>query len=304
MNTVYIKTHNAVLDLAKDEILEFTKQNSKKVSDEILEVKLLDDEQLFDFTYQLIYYSRAIENIYLKVDADCELMSMPKSDIKIKDKTIEVFDLIGFNLTNRDFRINTNIDSISSLIINCCFYMLGLEEEKTYSVVDPFANLGEVILEASVFNPRKPLNLKLRNELNISRAFKNRTQIPKPVIDKNKYVAIVQSDKEFSKLKENLNHSGQKIKISKFELDWLDVKFQEEQFDFVITSLPLFKDDTIKDEILDQFFYQAEFIAKNAICVISREKINKKYLKKYELEIEDSEEITLNEIKYYIYIIC
>ncbi len=306
MHTIYIKTYDWLIDLTSDEIFDLTNFESKAISDSILEIKVddKDDKILFNLVYELVYYSRTIENIYLKVESQNSFFSMPKIDMDLNGKKIKVYDLVGFDLSKREYKINLNSDSINPLIINSCFYLLGLDEEDKYSITDLSAGFGDVILEASLFNPRKALNVKERHSLNIYKGFKHMSvNVPKSQIDRNKYNAVVQSDKDFSKLRENLNKSPEKIKVSKFELDWIDVKFKEEQFDFVITSLPIFKEDSVRDKFLDQFFYQAEYICKNAICVISREKIDKKYYEKHELELEDSEVIVLNGVSYYIYII-
>jgi hypothetical protein len=306
MYTIYIKTYDWLLDLTADEIFDLTNYESKALSDSILEIKIddNDDKDLFNFVYELAYYSRTIENVYLKVERDNSFLKMPKIDVDIDGKKVRVFDLVGFDLSKREYKINLNSDSINPLIVNSCFYLLGLDEEDKYSITDLSAGFGDVILEASLFHPRKALNVKDRHSLNIYKAFKHfRAEVPKNPIDKNKYNAVVQTDKEFSKLRENLNKSPEKIKVSKFELDWIDVKFKEEQFDFVMTSIPLFKDEKVREKFLDQFFYQAEYICKNAICVISREVIDKKFYEKHELELEDSDVIELNGVKYYIYII-
>lgn len=304
MNTIYVKTQKWMYDYAADEVESLTEYDLKDLTDEIFEVKVKDDLEVFEFVFKLAYYSRTIEHIYLKVEPQNNYLAMPKLNMKLKDKNIEVFDLVGFNLFNREFRLNTNADSINSSVINYCFHLMELDlEEDKFSVIDPLANYGEVIIEASLLTPRKPLNVKSRNEINIYKALKERSQIPTSDEDRNKYVGIVQNDTEFSKLKENINHSSQKIKTSKFELEWLDSKFKGEEFDYVVTSFPLFKDEKYKAEFIDQFFYQAAFIFKKLIGVISREKIDEKLIKKHKLDISDYEEIVYGEVTYYVYVL-
>ncbi len=323
MYKLIIKTQEFVDEFAQFEIEDNTKKNFKKIKDGIFEIEFENKEnkECFKFIYDLMYYSRVIENIYLKIEKlqitenlkiDIENFNIEK--IKIKSKEIEVIDLIGFNLLQRDYRINTNENSIPSILPAYCFYLLAIDEiEEKITIIDPMSNLGEIIIEASAFHPRKAFNIKKRHSIPAKKIFNLIPPIPKIIkeieinsnkkIIKNKYLSIVQENKIFKEQKENLTHSRQEVKISQYETDWLDVKFQEASNDFVISYIPKFKTEEEKAKILKEFFYQAEFIFNESICTISKKPIDKKYFKDNGLQLEIEKIIEIEHIKFYIYIL-
>lgn len=356
MYTILIKTKPWICEFTQKEIISYSKKTPNLLNEGLFELKIEDDKEMFEIVINLIYYSRTIENIFLKVtefkkvkelsevkslnldfikkeftfevDAHGENKSIfetkigkllldsnknltvnlkiPELSFKVfstKDNNILGLDLVGFKLSRRDYKLNINSTSINSLIPNYCMYLLGMDEEENLSVIDPVANLGEIINEVSLFNPRKAMNLKLRHNFPICKIFGLNPQLPKNIDDKNKYVAVVQNNKIFKEIRENINFSGQKIKVSQYELDWLDVKFKKNDHDYVISQFPSFQDEEESKAFQKEFFYQAEFICKKKIGLISKKEINMLYLRKYRLRILRKEIITVGEQNYNIYII-
>ena len=113
---------------------------------------------------------------------------------------------------------------------------------------------------------------------------------------------FVASKTKKKQLKENISYSSQKVKVSQFDFTWLDVKFQKDEFDFVVSAFPKFKSKEEKEEFCDKFFYQCEFIAKQGICVISYEKLDLKHSRKYGLPLGFKQEIVIENISYFVYV--
>lgn len=316
MYNIIIKTQEFVDKFAQFEIEDAIENDSKKsktfdfkkIKNGLYEIEFskVEKKEAFKFIYNILYYSRVIENLYLNIDnldLDIENFIIEEIDFN-KEKKIKVIDLFGFNLIDREYKVNVNNNSIPAIISVFCFYLLTIDEiENKYSIIDPISNLGDIIIEAAAFHPRKAFNIKKRHSIPAKKIFNLIPPIPKLIKDNNKYLSVVQDNKIFKEQKENLNFSGQNIKISQFDIDWLDAKFQEASNDFVISFIPEFKNIKEKNKFLKEFFYQIEFIFNESICVISRDEIDAKYFKDNELQLEIEKIIEYNNINYYIYIL-
>jgi len=358
-----IKTLGFADKFAQFEIEDQTRKDFKKVSDGFYEIEFekSEEKQMFDFVYNLVYFSRVIENIYLKIDEFKKIDEINKNNLKKKlsfitkklyfevdaTKSFEfdhqdsekqigklilesnsnlkvdlnnfdisfkllsynknnyiIIDLVGFNLTKRDYKVNNGHLTLNSIIPNFCFYLIGLdEEEKNYSLLDPISSLGDITIEAASFNPRLALNQKKKHQVLIKKLFNFIPPIPKESNkQKLKILSVVQNNKVFKNQRENMNYSGLNYKLSQYEIDWLDVKFKEAQIDYIVTQIPEFVDEKEKDKFLGEFFYQLEFIF-NVAAIISKSKIDKKYFTKNELDILEEKKITITKQDYYIYVI-
>lgn len=361
MYEVLITTKPWIDEFAQEEINKYSKSKSDVIEKGFYKISFENSNDLFESIINLIYYSRTIENIYLKFAEFIDINKVDlidfefgkelsfevdgkginnknefekiigskilekydnlKVDLSNPDLTFKILntnrgcaemnrntfylglDLAGFKLTKRDYKLNINSNSINSQIPNYCFYLMNLEKEERFSLLDPAASLGETIIEASLFNPRKPLNLKKRYNMTITKIFGKIPQLPKGFRDDNKYIAIVQNNKIFKQLRENINYSSQKIKISQYDFDWLDVKLKESEVDYVISNFPSFKEQEEFEKFQEGFFYQAEFITAKKVCVISKKQVSKKIVKKHNLKIMIEKQVEIGEQMYNIYII-
>ena len=291
--------------------LEICNTKTKKISQEtltIFENKNLTFEidsktKKFDKKTTEIEFGNLIkENLNLEVNLKNYDLSFKIIDIE--KETLCLLDLIGFDLSKREYKLNSDSMSINSSVSNYLFSLMNLdEEEEPFSIIDISANLGDLIIEAAIFNPRQNLNIRHKTKFPIYKLLKKLIPTPKTEDTKNKILAVVQNNNTFKNLRENVNYSGQRIKISQFEFDWLDVKFQAQEIDYVISQIPTFDTEKESLDYQDEFFYQAEFIVERLIGVVSKKPISKKPLEKYKLEIQEQEEIFVGEQKYYIYVI-
>jgi len=285
MYKIILTTKYFLIDFAVIEVFNFSKKNPKKISNEILEINFEKEKELFDFILNIIYYSRAIQFVKW-----------------VKEDETQI-DLVGFDLMKRDYLININSDITPVSLIIYCLYLMELDnKKKEFSIIDPYANLGEIIIESALFKPRKPLNIKKRFEFNLINFFDFFIKLPQIKSNSSKFTAISLDNNKFKKIKENINFSSEKIKVSQFDFSWLDVKYKKNEFNFCITSFPLFSNELDFNEFCDKFFYMAEFISKEKICVISRQKIDLKFSRKYKLKLFIKKEIEIENKKYLIYI--
>ena len=255
------------------------------------ELELNVDLKEYDFSFKIF-------------DIEEDLEKKKRGKDKNKISTVCALDLVGFDLSKREYKLNSDSKSINSSVPNFLFSLMGIdEEEDEFSIIDISANLGDVIIEASMYNKRLPLNIRQKTKLPIYKLLKKIAKTPRVDSSKNKVIAVVQNNKTFKDLRENINFAGQKVKISQYDFDWLDVKFQAQDIDYVVSQFPCF--DTEKEflDYQDEFFYQAEFIVERLIGVISKKKINKSVLEKYKLQIEEEEEVIVGEQKYFVYVI-
>ncbi len=393
MYEIIITTKEFVDEFAQFEIEDWIEKDFTKIKNGIYLIKFQKEESkvMYDFIYNLFYFSRVIESIYLKIfefnslnnineelmidkiknefnylnlnlsfevdskskfdlshnDAERKIgrilnesldllkVNLDNFDLSFKLISIEnginflALDLIGFNLLKRNYKINSGSHSINSIIPNYVFYLLGIDEiNENYSLIDPCSDLGDIVIEASSFNPRLPLNLNKKHRIPLKKIFnypiptpniKNKISFEdensrepnkfnnklkrKNKIIKPKIYSVVQNNKSFKLQRENLNYSGFNIKISQYELNWLDVKFKEAEIDFIVTQIPEFQNGTERDEFLKELFYQIEFIFNKGIGIISKTEINEKYFRKNELEIQFKNKIFIAEQQYFIYIL-
>lgn len=284
MLKVELETFEFDNELVIQEIKNLTNiKDIKELDDGLFEINFETKEELYDVVINLIYYSRLIY------------------DINLIENNKEI-DLIGFDLSKREYRINSSDSYLDPTIVNYLLYLLEIDKlEKKFSLIDPISGYGDVIIEASLFNPRKPLNVKNRFKLNISKHFNKIPEIVKSEVDKNKYISIVQDNIEFKKTKENLNHCSQKIKVSKYDLDWLDIKHEENSIDYVVTYFPDV-DKEHREDILKETLYQCEYICRDKIAIITHEKIDSKVFKEFKLKLDIFKNLELEGGEIFIYI--
>jgi hypothetical protein len=218
------------------------------------------NEDFFKKLTEFVYYSRSCQNVF-----------------------IDGKDAIGFSLLKRTYTDDENEVILYLILLNL------LDEEKIKKAIDPHAHDGNLAIETKLFLENMPLHTKERFEYYFTKKYNYRSSLPM-LKEKKNMTAIVSQAVDIKNLKEQIMINRIKLKISQFDFDWLDVKFQRDDFDLVISDIS----DLEKDE-LDQFLYMSEFISGNKIALISEKKISKKSINKYKLKIDFEEEIELDE---------
>jgi len=281
MFEIIIKTYSFVENFLK---YDLKRDDIKKIDENSFQINIKDESELQEFMTHLLYFSRLVKRVLLKKD----------------DELIDMFD---FDLSVRDYKLNKSKEDLNPILINYCLYQLGLDEEdEEYSIIDPIANKGEVIIETEIFASKKPLNLQKRLKIPYVKQFKTFPSLPNKQTTKNKVLAFVQDNLDFKELKENINFANSKIRVSKYELDWLDVKFKEAEVDFSISQIPALEDEKFND-LIEELLYMSAFVISDAICLISKKEIPKNIIKKHELEIDFEEKVVVDGEEFFITIL-
>lgn len=235
-------------------------------------------------------------------------VNLDKPDIVFEVEVINssLYLLLKLNkkpIYKRDYKINTNSNSINSIVVNYLLDNMDIDLSKDISFIDPLANLGDMIIESSYYVNKNPLNIRDRFVNPISSFFGIDGHMPKKKDSYGRFTAVVQNNKIFKDLKENLNFSKNKVRPSQFELDWLDVKFEKDEFKYAVSLLPSFRDLSDYDITQDSLFYQLEHIISDKIGIISRSELDKSILKKHKIKQISSENVLVGEQNYFIYIL-
>lgn len=220
-----------------------------------------------------------------------------------EDGYIIVLNLLGFDLTKRSYKLREFEDSLSPIVSSYAMFLLGLDKEEKLSILDPYAQLGDLSIESSLFQPRVPLFVKEKRQTTLAKLFTLPLGVPKKISDSNKLMSVIEGDETFKFFKENLSYAGTKIKVSQFDFDWLDVKYHRGDFDYILTQFPYFDSVDEQREFEEPFFYQGEFVAKKAICVITESEIIQEILDKHNLVVKEKRELDMDGEEYLVYVI-
>ena len=310
----------------------------KKLDNEFYEFEFKDNDLEF-ILFGIIYYSRLFSKVYLKIEEKklnekFYFFQKPNTNFLIKfennvdedflkknknlkvdlknyefiflyekffDKDFLMLDLTNTNLSFREYKVNKiPYLSINSILVNYFFYECGIDKENTIKLLDFNSNLGDIIIEANSFLQKEKFNFKYNYPFlkifNIEIKFLEETKKK----SKDLIVGNVFDFQTFKKLKENISYSKQKIKICKFSLDFFDIKFKKNQFDYNISFLRKNKNKEMKS-FFDEVFYQLDFAIKKKICLICNFEFDfLTYIKKFKFKFYHKQ-IENNDEKYFIY---
>ena len=237
---------------------------SRRISENEIEVECSEKE-----FFSLVYFTHFIDRIYY-----------------------EGQDCVGFSLSSRQFLYSQN--SIPPYLI--CRAIVESKISKEHKIIDPMAGFGEIILETGAYLYNVPLHQ--RKTTLFETQFTIKPPFIKPTPAKQQLRAVVQDNIEFKKIQENATFFRLKPKCSKFDLEWLDVKYHNNDFDYLITTIDNSLEKEEKKELEKLLFYQAEFITKEKIIVFSQNEIPKSSYQEY---VELINEFSYKDWKCYIF---
>ncbi|MEM4637781.1 MAG: hypothetical protein QXK76_01995 [Candidatus Woesearchaeota archaeon] len=175
-------------------------------------------------------------------------------------------DLSG-DLSKRDYKIFNTAVSIKG---TTAFGILMLSKYvKGKSLFNPFCNSGVIEIEAALYNncisPKKyNTNFHFTN-LNTHIDFKNFFK-KLELKSKNNKTEIVASDpllRNITAARKNAKIAGVEkyIQFRRLDIDWLDFKNKEENYDYIITFIAGSNNNDLKlKKFYDELFYQLEYI--------------------------------------------
>ncbi len=203
-------------------------------------------------------------------------------------------DFAGFELNKRSYKIFLHSNSLRGTIAYALIKKSGFEKEDV--MLDPFSRDGVISIEAALYAADFPVNyykkdkfafLRLNLGIDYEKFFRNIDK--KPGKTKPQIYSFDHMFKFVDYSKKNAKIAGvdKQINFSRVELEWLDIKFNKESVDRIISGLPSSKNINL-EKIHNEFFYQAEYVLKKdgIIGVITKmPDFAKKYAEKYKFAV-------------------
>jgi 23S rRNA G2445 N2-methylase RlmL len=199
-----------------------------------------------------------------------------------EEKAVIGIDFAVIDLSKRQHKIYKSNVSLKGTLAYCLYRLA----ESPKFVLDPFCGSGEIILEAAIYESKKPVNFFQKDELSFASNPKfDNLDLEKffSAIDKKEKkpdVKILATDKQLRhvmSVKNNAKIAGvdKYLDAARMDIEWLDSKFDEGEISHIITQPPepsKNKDDSQIRKVLSEFFYQADFILskKGRIICINR----------------------------------
>ena len=248
-----------------------------------------------------------------------------KAEMKNPEVTVYVYligeecfigiDVCGRDLSKREYKIFNNPYSIKPTIAYAVGRIAEIKENEV--ILDPFCGTGEITIEAALHLGRFSHNNYSKND------FLFRKMVSYSDIDFNALFSKLDSKQRDTKsdihafdhqmrnmnaCKKNAKIAGinKQLHIARVDTDWLELKLAEKSVDKIITRLPSIpKDDKAKimSKVIDDFFYQAEFVLKKKgkICALVQKKEGiEEAMKKYGFHILSDKEVWQGKEKYHI----
>ncbi len=176
-------------------------------------------------------------------------------------------DFSGMELQKRQYKIYAQPNSLRATIAYALMRLSGYR--KNEALLDPFAGDGVVMIEAALYSSGLSPNYYSKDKFAFTRyAYKENLrkflekQDKKPSA-KGEIMGFDSMFKYVDYARKNAKIAGVHdfIRLSRIEMEWLDVKLKEKSIDRIAAKLP----SSIKaanDKLLGNLFYQAEYILK------------------------------------------
>lgn len=193
-------------------------------------------------------------------------------------------DFTGFELNKRYYKIFPNSSSLRPTIAYALARLSGFEDGKI--LLDPFMGDGAVVIESAFYSAGFSAN-HYRKEKFIFSGYDFIDGKSEELLSKFDKISKDSKSKiyGFDSLYRNVDSAKKNAKIagvnslinfSRVTIDWIDIKFKKKTIDCIATKAPSIKDK--KDEkLINDFFYQAEYVLKDdgkvSILALSKEKI-------------------------------
>jgi len=213
-------------------------------------------------------------------------------------------DMAGFDLSKRQHRLfglNTGIrGTVAFSLLKVAGYLK--KDVNKHLLVDPFCGSGDVIIEATLYASGFSVNFfnKERFAFRRMHAFSDIdfdaffAKLDPPA--KKERLPIHGCDKELKNVANAEKNAkiagvGKLAKISRIDLQWLDIKKDKETIDFVVSYAPGLRREQEKEreKMYKELFYQLEFVMKKkGVAVIATEYPDqaKKYAQEYKFTLE------------------
>ncbi len=208
----------------------------------------------------------------------------PSADLKDPDLIIYALivdgmlhigiDMAGFDISKRDYKVNSHMPSIKGNIGYALLRITGFERKK--GLVDMSSFSGVVPIEAAFYATRKPINYFRKRELHFT-SFPNLSgvnfddffiDIDKKAKEKGEgeIFCIANHLRFISAAKANSKIAGvnKSITFSRFDVEWIDTKFGKAAIDIMASNGPRIskQNEAFIGKYYYELFYQANYILK------------------------------------------
>jgi putative N6-adenine-specific DNA methylase len=209
-------------------------------------------------------------------------VNLDKPDIPIlayicEDRCYMGIDFSG-DLGRREYRIFTHSSAMAGPVAFCLNVLAGFKKGAT--LLDPFVGCGTIPIEAALHASKFSVNHFQKDKFKFSKIIDGVDEDFLETLDKESKLPGKQTIFGYDHLlrhvtaaKKNAKIAGilKTVYISKVSTEWLDAKFKKGQVDMIVTDPPqVSRQVNPKDaeKILDEFFYQCDYVLNKDGCVV------------------------------------
>tara|TARA_Y100000034_G_scaffold14075_2_gene14737 strand:- start:15155 stop:16285 length:1131 start_codon:yes stop_codon:yes gene_type:complete len=224
-------------------------------------------------------------------------------------------DITGMNLSKRSYKIFHHPDSLKGTIAYALTRISGYKPNK--KIINPFCSDGTIIIETGLFASNFPVRffekekflfkeLKPFSHIDFDKLFKKLDSNIKK--DKFQIIGSESLLRHINSCKKNAKISGidRNVEFRRYDIEWLDTKFNKNEIDFIITRIiepGKFFDKKKIEKIYKEFFYHTEFVLnKNGkMIILSRKKdlITTK-AEEFKLKVNINRQLQIGDSNYYV----
>ncbi|HLC96118.1 MAG TPA: THUMP domain-containing protein [Candidatus Nanoarchaeia archaeon] len=202
-------------------------------------------------------------------------------------------DFAGFSLHKRSYKIFPHQRSLRGTIAYALVCWSGFGAGKT--LLDPFVSDGVITIEAALYASNKAVNFYQKEKFAFNKFIKYDFGAEDSLTSGAHIMGLDTSWLCVNSSKKNAKIAGinKLISLSRVDVDWLDVKFDESSIDCIVSYPPqCSKQSDIKhlEKVYDKLFYQAEYILRkngSMVLVTKKTELLKQCAEKYHFKLKE-----------------
>lgn len=171
------------------------------------------------------------------------------------------------DISKRDFRVFTHRQTIKGPVAFCFLKLSGYTGKE--SLLDPFSRDGTIVLEAAHYALKKSVREFDWEKMNFTHFpkfedidFETFFEKFKPKDEKLPIWGLSSEFRDVNAAKKNSRIAKVTINFSRVDSDWVDVKFEKNQFDLLIAHPP-----RLSEKAFDEFIKAAKIISKKIVLL-------------------------------------
>lgn len=173
-------------------------------------------------------------------------------------------DYSGIKLSKRPYRVRLTPSSINPCLAYSMLRITDIKEKD--KIVDPLCRSGEIIIEAALYLQNISPSLKLINQLAFTKLIKFTPKSNSKIKKLNIYaIDPSQNHLKSAEINSKIANINKSIIFSRYDLEWLDTKFDKSSVDKIIT-FPFYPTNNLPEKDVEktykELFYQSRFILK------------------------------------------